>query len=127
VAEIHLAALHDRLQFDRNQRDALRRGLPRPGELQPAVGQHFLVRARYIVLLPVGHPESDAITAAHAHVEFGADHRVHVARTEPAAQRLRVGPGPPDLFGRDRVAAGDGEAMLFFNGTFWGRGCTSSW
>src|SRR3977135_2035476 len=68
VQHVELRAAGRRAEGERQQRFALGRALPRPGEYQFAVRLHFTINAADVVLFPVDRAEDDMKAATHAHV-----------------------------------------------------------
>src|SRR4029077_11670101 len=100
MGEREQRAIAVRLDFDRDQRFALRRGFPGPGEHELLVRYEFAIDAADIVLFAVRALHQPAITPADARIALHLEH-FDFAGTHPAFHFFRIGPRREDL-GRRR-------------------------
>src|SRR5262245_28711402 len=100
-------------QRDGDERLALGRGMPGPGEDQAAVGYHLAVDATDLVILAVFGLEAEAIAPSRAHVHLGPHGTaLGLLRSKPVHYFFRVRPGAEDSRGRGFEPALEGEAWL---------------
>src|ERR1022692_538954 len=106
------------LEFDGDQRLAIRRAFPGPGVDELFVGHDFPIRAADFVQLAAGRVHYDTVTAADT--KFGGDFRLAeiVARPHPVLYLLGVRPRGVDFGDGNVVDTSDLETGLFVDCCF---------
>src|SRR5262245_55554955 len=106
------------LDEDRDQRLALGRGAPRPGENEFLLRNHLAIDAAHVMLFAVLGREGNGVAASHLDVRGGVLNRPGI-RAEPFQDFFGVGPGGVDFLRRGIETTFEGEDGLFGE---WGLG-----
>ena len=114
VQHVELRVVARRVKSKGDQRFALRRAFPRPGENEFVRPPYFPVGAADVVFFTVERVEDDVETAADADIRL-RNNDLSLIRSEPALEPLGLGPCSPDLFRRgwkERVRESAGFSVI---------------